>query len=222
MGRKSNCCQNQSGDIPAWFMTYSDVITLLMTFFILLLTFATNEPEGFQQMQVAAFGGRKNAGAPGPTSEESDADQLVLRYRPRSSRQTAHGSEMPAIEEDALAESLSQGLKALDEENNLAQANRIAVTISIHRLRDESGELTTWAQQIMRLLAVQLKRLPVEALFEVENEQDVELATQLVDFIIEKQNVPPGRVALSISTKGSSREASIRVIVARFLNSPED
>ena len=30
-------------EIPAWFMTYSDVITLLMTFFILLLTFATQD-----------------------------------------------------------------------------------------------------------------------------------------------------------------------------------
>ena len=39
-------------DIPAWFMTYSDVITLLMTFFILLLTFATTEPERFRKIDI--------------------------------------------------------------------------------------------------------------------------------------------------------------------------
>ena len=39
-------------DVPLWFMTYSDVITLMMTFFILLLTFSTSDPERFEQMKV--------------------------------------------------------------------------------------------------------------------------------------------------------------------------
>ena len=38
-------------------MTFSDVITLLMTFFILLLTFATNEPESFSRIETSMFGG---------------------------------------------------------------------------------------------------------------------------------------------------------------------
>ena len=44
-------------DIPSWVMTFSDVITLLMTFFILLLTFASNTPEKFEQVQVSMFSG---------------------------------------------------------------------------------------------------------------------------------------------------------------------
>ena len=47
---KKCICSPGSAEVPTWFMTYSDVITLLMTFFILLLTFATNEPESFERM----------------------------------------------------------------------------------------------------------------------------------------------------------------------------
>ena len=43
-------------DVPAWVMTFSDVITLLMTFFILLLTFATNTPETFDRLRIAEVG----------------------------------------------------------------------------------------------------------------------------------------------------------------------
>ena len=48
---KKCSCPKPTGEIPAWFMTYSDVITLLMTFFILLLTFSTTEPERFEKVR---------------------------------------------------------------------------------------------------------------------------------------------------------------------------
>ena len=64
MGREKKP-PDKPDDIPAWFMTYSDVITLLMTFFILLMTFATNEPERFERMQVSMFGGSGATGLAG-------------------------------------------------------------------------------------------------------------------------------------------------------------
>jgi len=69
-----------SGDIPAWFMTYSDVITLLMTFFILLMTFSTTEPENFGRMQVVMFGGGNSSGVArqvGPRASEGLAGVLA-------------------------------------------------------------------------------------------------------------------------------------------------
>ncbi|MEZ6145736.1 MAG: flagellar motor protein MotB [Planctomycetaceae bacterium] len=77
------CC-DKPADVPAWFMTYSDVITLLMTFFILLLTFATNEPENFERMQVAMFGGGSATGLAGHNDEAIDRDSLLLRIRPKT------------------------------------------------------------------------------------------------------------------------------------------
>ena len=59
---KKDCCPPPVAGIPSWFLTYTDVITLLMTFFILLLTFATSEPEFLSKVQVVAFGGGGSTG----------------------------------------------------------------------------------------------------------------------------------------------------------------
>ena len=65
MSKKCKC--EKAADIPEWIVTYSDTITLLMTFFILLLTFATSEPEKFQQLQSVMFGGSRATGMVAPT-----------------------------------------------------------------------------------------------------------------------------------------------------------
>ena len=86
MARKKDCCPPQVGDVPVWFMTYSDVITLLMTFFILLLTFASSEPEKFRRMQSVMFGGASGTGSAGGELDALDNDAYVLRQRPPASR----------------------------------------------------------------------------------------------------------------------------------------
>ena len=67
-------------DIPAWFMTYSDVITLLMTFFILLLTFSTTEPERFEKVQTAVHQSGGASSMVGPVSEGIDQGLLGDSY----------------------------------------------------------------------------------------------------------------------------------------------
>ena len=93
-----------AGDVPLWFMTYSDVITLMMTFFILLLTFATNEPESYEQMQASMFGGAGAMGIAGDILEENDA--VLMRQRLRLGRATDRGSEMPPMESSPTAQAL--------------------------------------------------------------------------------------------------------------------
>ena len=70
-------------DVPLWFMTYSDVITLMMTFFILLLTFATNEPERFEQMKISVFGASGASGIAGkpPEGLEKAVNDYAARRR---------------------------------------------------------------------------------------------------------------------------------------------
>ena len=99
-------------DIPAWFLTYSDVITLLMTFFILLLTFATTEPESFERIQSSMFGGGGGSGFAGKQGEHFQ-DAIISRIRPRSARMTQRGSESPPIDTETTTESLGKGLKSM-------------------------------------------------------------------------------------------------------------
>src|SRR5690606_34959548 len=124
MGRKSPPPSNV-GEIPMWFVTYSDVITLLMTFFILLLTFATNEPEVFQQMKTSIFGGQGSMGIAGENPDSQDSESITVRMRPTTGRLTLRGSETAPNYSDPAFESLNRGLKALTERSDLAHMQRM-------------------------------------------------------------------------------------------------
>ena len=134
-------------DVPLWFVTYSDVITLLMTFFILLLTFASSEPESFERMQVSLFGGGGATGIAGPPQGPMEKDAIALRERPRSSRMTNRGSEMPAIHKDPALKSLSEGIKGMEETNQNLMDLSHSIRMPTNLLVSDDGEVTEDARQ---------------------------------------------------------------------------
>ena len=156
-----SCCPEPKGEVPEWFMTYSDVITLLMTFFILLLTFATNEPEFFAQVKVVTFGGGGSTGVAGEAKKMLDKDTMVVRERPNSAAISIRGSETPPMHEDPALESVSRGLKSLERPDMLADANRVRIETSMSLIRDENGEITEQGVTQLRMLAQQLKKQPL-------------------------------------------------------------
>ena len=99
------------GDIPAWFMTYSDVITLLMTFFILLLTFATTEPERFEKSVSSTFSaGGAATGTAGKKLDGNNFDSFINRLRPPAARIAMRGAEMPPIVREPAKATFGDGL----------------------------------------------------------------------------------------------------------------
>ncbi len=140
-------------DIPSWLMTFSDVITLLMTFFILLLTFATDQPESFERMQIALFGGGGATGFAGPAHGALDKDAVLMRERPKSSRLTTRGSEMPAIHSDPVYESLAKGIAGLEEHEKRETAVSNSIKVPLAMLFSREGEITNLGRQKMRMLS---------------------------------------------------------------------
>lgn len=208
MANKCSC--EQPADIPAWFMTYSDVITLMMTFFILLLTFATDEPENFERMQVAMFGGGSATGLAGKNEGALDQDSLLLRIRPKSARLTIRGSEMPPLYSDPTTESLDAGLKSLTESHELADAERLSIKMPLPLLIDESGEASEIGKQQMRMVASQMRKLPWEVRLEVPTPEDINTALKLADELVTRGTISPGRIAVSVATPQSS-DAELRL-----------
>ena len=137
-------------------MTFSDVITLLMTFFILLLTFATNQPETFDRMQNSMFGGGGSLGFAG-SMEGMDKDSLLLRERARTGRQAQQGSTMPPLYSDPSLSSLDKGIAGLasEEERILDRAYRLRM--KLNALVDQDGMPTENAKGQIGMLARQIK-----------------------------------------------------------------
>ncbi|MCP4169701.1 MAG: hypothetical protein GY758_02890 [Fuerstiella sp.] len=198
-------CPKPTGQVPAWFMTYSDVITLMMTFFILLLTFATNEPEFFAKMQVVTFGGGGSSGVAGEADAMLDDDAIVLRERPNSAAITIRGSETPALHVDPAYESLSRGLKSLENPDLLADAHRVKIESNMSMMQDANGEITELAVTQLRMLARQLKAQPLTLQILVSDIEQADFCVQMAAILTDADGlgvVPgqvPGRVAVGVA-----------------------
>lgn len=216
MAKKKKCCADGGGgDIPAWFMTYSDVITLLMTFFILLLTFSTNEPEFFSKVQVVAFGGGGLSGVAGEVDSAVDLDTPIVRYRPPAARISARGAEHAPTEIDPATESLSKGLQSLDETDELCEAERIRMKSPIGLLRDSEGRPTPEAIMQMEMVAEQLRNMPVELAFRTGNDQDAEFCIKLALAMTEHLEVPLGRISVGAADPGELKPGYLNMIITR-------
>ena len=186
-------------DIPAWFMTYSDVITLLMTFFILLLTFSTTEPDRFERIQRNIFAGGNGAGIAGAPMDGPENESFVERYRPRAARMAMVGSEMPPYE--ISKKSAGNGLKGLSEEEaaqNTMTTNQF--TIPATQVFDPQKNLTTKAAKLAAMMARPLSRLPVHLSVQCSEKALFPDVTKFAIHMFEAEGVRPGQVAVGFSS----------------------
>lgn len=201
------------GDIPAWFMTYSDVITLLMTFFILLLTFSTTEPEKFERVSSNMSGAASATGILGAVHTHMDHDSWTERVRPRSARIAMDGSEIPPMQKHD--ESKGAGLQGPTEEEAKIDAMRChELLIKIERLSKDNTSLTEWGQRFLLELSGQLRSLPVHCSIQFSSRGGSETAIVMAELLTQQLGVRPGHVALSYSSNVESD--MIQIVIERY------
>lgn len=208
-------------DVPAWVMTFSDVITLLMTFFILLLTFSSNQPATFDRMQVAMFGSGGATGFAG-AADGMDKDDLLMRERPRSARVAPEGSKMAPTYTDPALSSMDKGIKGLELEEYRVIGTTHHVHQSLRQLVNAKGALTEQGKKQLALLGRQLRKRPLQVEFMVNDDSSLALAINIAEHLIANQGIPsaqvgvgvashqvaPGQVLMVISNRGVDRGES--------------
>lgn len=202
--------KDTSGEVPPWFMTYSDVITLLMTFFILLLTFASSEPEKFERMKVTSFGAGGSDGVAGQKTDSLDRESVTFRYRPKKSRLTRYGSETPPTESDISTTSASAGMKELEESSGLSQFQRLRFSTSKNSLFNSEGKLTQLGQQRIGMISRQLSRRNMRLAITVPRAEDIGSSVQLAHDMTYSFGVPLGKVSVSVASDEEMNVASDR------------
>ncbi len=186
-------------DIPAWFMTYSDVITLLMTFFILLLTFSTTEPEKFDKVQSSAFGSSGATGMVGHIHERMDNRSWVERVRPRAARIAMTGAEMPPMT-DSPSKASGRGLESVtDEEAQKDVMTTNSFNLEFTQLVNENGNVTPRGTALASLLAQQLRSLPVHCSIQFANQEFADRAAGFLLHLYDDHGVRPGQVGIGWS-----------------------
>jgi len=89
---------------PTWMLTYADTMTLLLCFFVMMLTFSSPEPEHFQQFAGGPFPGTSPvASFPGSPDDDNLAGG---ERRLAASRLAPQGAEKPPLYEEASLDEL--------------------------------------------------------------------------------------------------------------------
>lgn len=203
----------KKNDLPAWLTTYSDVITLLMTFFILLLTFATTEPEAFQRMQRIMFGSGTADGLAGPELTSIVKNSWAVRIRPPASRRSLAGSETQAIWTDAPEHSLMTAVEGLEDAERFDFDSRHAIEVIRSSMVSEKGQVLPEGQQLLRTLALQLQRLPCEVTVQVPHAAAARAAGALVAQLVEFEGVRTSQIAVQVLDDGSLRQDLFRIVI---------
>lgn len=208
-------------DIPAWFVTYSDVVTLLMTFFILLLTFATTEPEKFDRISSVISNAQSASGSTGKPVKGQAKEAWVNRIRPASGRIATQGAGMPPISHAPVKESFGSGLKALQpDENKHNEIESHYFDIELNQVFDQSGQITPQGQQILAALATQLRDLPFQAAIQYSNPDHSDKVVNLMLYMFELEKIRPGQLGMTLTRNKTLTHDRIRILIKRFLVKP--
>ena len=208
-------------DIPAWFMTYSDVITLLMTFFILLLTFATTEPERFEKASSSPFDSGGATGVMGAVLKGPVKDSWVSRVRPPSARIAMRGAEMPPIMNDPAQVSFGKGLKSLEpEEHEHNEKTSHHFDVELNRIFNANGELTSQGKQVCATLAVQLHDLPFQASIQFSDTANAPRVAKLLAYMFQEEKTRPGQLSMGMLRSQELPAEKIRITIDRYLSNP--
>ncbi len=81
-------------DVPAWMLTFSDCMTLLLTFFVLLLSFSSFDETSLKQL----FGALKCRPQPSILNHPQTVDDTLVREKPPVVDRTDKGAEKIASE----------------------------------------------------------------------------------------------------------------------------
>lgn len=142
---------------PAWMVTYSDLVTLLLTFFVLLLSMANMDPVRF----VAASGSLKEAFGMQQESNSTDFAIPIFPHQPKSQY-----SPIQIQSSEKVYEKVKSKIDALRLNDDIGFIKKDDDSI-ILRVSDSvlfapgQAEITRKALPILRSIAEIIKPLPV-------------------------------------------------------------
>jgi len=137
----------QSGGAPTWMLTYGDTVTLLLTFFVLLLTFSTPTEDDFQEFvrglmvgsqSMSLFQGRPGAGGVTPQERRLEESRLDLA-----------GAEKPPMSDQKPMEELTKYHSNVDIAQLPELKGAVVIRVPLDSLFDDEGRLTAEGRRVL-------------------------------------------------------------------------
>lgn len=164
-----------------WIITYCDVVTLLMAFFICVIAFAWKGEEQFS-----------------PASHCPPDGAVVWRPRLPPPRESATNEELAPLYQDPSAEMSARILQTLEAVAPSRLTDNFTVRLPLNLLFDEGEHLSPSGARLLRALADHLRDLPYDLQFQVSRSEQLPQAIQLCGFLAAQERYEPARLAAGI------------------------
>jgi chemotaxis protein MotB len=206
MGRGSKKAESdEAPGAPVWMVTFSDCMTLLLTFFVLLLSFSSFDDKVFRKLKAAFFNALPGINQP----DETSRDAILPTEQIEETREMVEGSEKPT---------LIRGLEDNLKEDTPTDFRRLKVfTISSEKIFWGRGTLiSAEGRRIMTKMASFLREVPSRIVVSENGSASEEGAEQLglprawavMKYLTTEQNL--NKKWFSISAASTLAQESLR------------
>lgn len=181
---------------PEWMVTFSDCMTLLLTFFVLLLSFSSFDNRIFWRLKIIYCRALTNISP----IKQSNRDSF-LYLKPLKNPELERGSEKPTLKrgdsDGLLEETLSEDLHKL----------KVFIVSSKKVFWGTGTAISSEGRDIMSTMASFLKQMPNRVVISEngpgveENEQSgLERAWAVLEYLTEKQGLDKSRFSISAAS----------------------
>ncbi|HZU38297.1 MAG TPA: flagellar motor protein MotB [Gemmataceae bacterium] len=203
-----------SGHGAGWIVTYSDMITLLMACFIMIITFSSKESEKYGRNRDALLSFGSSKGMAGPAHDGLDHDSVIWRVRPPLAHIGTSGSEMPPLHDDPGLEASQEILKSLQKSSDKTLKDSYTLRIPQSLLFEPNGHLSSSAPALLHALALNVRHLPYDVQIEVGDPADTDKAVTLCEYLFQHEMLHPGRLGVGLHRPADSWDPAVWVSYA--------
>ena len=187
-----------SGHGASWIVTYSDMITLLMACFIMIITFSSKEQEKFSRKRDSLLSFGESEGLAGPAQNGLDHDSVIWRVRPPQAHIGTTGSEMPPLHDDPGLEATPEILKGLEASTDNTLKDSYTLRLPLALLFESNGQLSSSAPPLLHAMSIHVRHLPYDLQIAVDDPANTAKAIMLGQYLFQHEMLHPGRLGVGL------------------------
>jgi flagellar motor protein MotB len=181
-----------------WIVTYTDMLTLLMAGFIVIVTFGSRESDKMAPRNDSVIGSQPGSGIAGGQRKGPDKESVVVRRPPMAGNAFDRGSEMPALHSDVPVEVTKSVQDSLEKASpdRLSQDFEIALPLG---LMFDQDALSTAGMKRLQEASRQVRNLPYDITVQVSKAGDFPKAVLAYTYLFQTCDLTPLRLGVGLA-----------------------